>query len=46
MSILVLIPVLGLVSGERQFYFTPNYVSGNLTPYQDLMDFVYDYYED
>ncbi|ELI6447136.1 right-handed parallel beta-helix repeat-containing protein [Photobacterium damselae] len=33
-------------SGERQFYFTPNYISGNLTPYQDLMDFVYDYYED
>ena len=33
-------------SGERQFYFTPAYVSSNLTPYQALMDFVYDYYED
>ncbi|WP_146143546.1 GEVED domain-containing protein [Photobacterium phosphoreum] len=33
-------------SGERAFYFTSNYLSGNLTPYQDLMDFVYDYYED
>lgn len=33
-------------SGERQFYFTPAYISSNLTPYQALMDFVYDYYED
>lgn len=33
-------------SGERQFYFTPSYTTHNVSAYQELMDFVHDYYED
>ncbi|WP_234999231.1 GEVED domain-containing protein, partial [Photobacterium andalusiense] len=37
-------PYIG--SGERQFFFTPNYWSNNRDVYQEVADFAYDYYED
>ncbi|PSU23543.1 L-type lectin domain-containing protein [Photobacterium kishitanii] len=37
-------PYIG--SGERQFFFTPNYWNYNAAVYQEVANFAYDYYED